>query len=639
MKKLILLTLIFMVGMFFTLPTLADARVTINGNAYDISNEDSGFNWTGIYNNNAHVLTIYPSNSLYLTTLAMSVYPYGLNLDGSNIEQFMLDVGIDIQSEHTTGINYFTTTGFTVSKDEGDNIIRSDFNYLKIETSSDEFYYPILDDTNILTVLFKVNYDVSYDDPLYVVNNNWQTNITINGEDFPYPIDTELDWSMIKFSLINVEPEENKFLLESGYRHWYGINTDAFKTGFYFTENYFLKYIEVYLEPFDNDDPDLLNLMIADYIEKIRTVGMTVSLPVNYGVEIFVPSYFLASINYWRQIDGTVTTINIKVPDLVLDGSYESGELWGNTLIYTVGGIEYNYSLVDEYNNTIPPIFGFRISADYWQITFDENGGSAVDDIYIGYNQLVYSPTTTRTGWVFKGWTTDMTTDYEQPWDSEYVAPQNYQFPFRFKGEFISYFNEQGASVGEWVLNDVAFQAIWAKDVVIVSLELNGGQTLPLDNFQYRESLVVEYGESANDNVYEIPFSNMVYRLGYSLVGWYQDEALTIPFNPITPLTSDITIYAKWLIGTTGDDSPTGLNAFMDHLGLLNDVGTFFAYLVIVILFYIPMILLHLPSIIYLIINITISALWAFLGWFNGWTLIIVILANIVLYKLIIRGE
>lgn len=635
MKKLVLLILMVMLGLLFTLPTYADARVTVNGNDYDITNVDSGFNYTIDYNSNAEVLIIYPSYQGYLTTSLQAVWPYGMFLDSSNIEKFISDLGIDIQTGHTGGADYSVTTGFSVIKDEGDKIIRSDFNYLVIETEDGSFYYPILEDYSTLTVLFKVNYNVSFDDPLYVVDNNWQTDITINGVDFPYPIDTELDWSMIKFTLRNIKVDENQFLSQGNYRHWYGFNQSTWKTGFDFTENYFLKYIATAFEPYDNGDPLLLDIMINNYIEKIRTVGLTITLPVHYSVEIFVPSYFIVGINYWKQIDGTYNTINIRVPDLVLDGSYGSGELWGNTLIYTLGGIEYVYFMVDNLNNTIPPLFGIRLSNDYWQLTFDENGGTAVSDIYVGYNQMVYFPSTTRTGWELIGWTEDLTADAEYPWDSTYYRLIR-SFPFRYLGKAVTVYDGDIARV-EWVLQDIQYQALWKRAVVYIDLNLNGGQRKTIEGFT-NSLLVVEYGETANDNVYDIPFNNMVYRNGYSLEGWYQDEALTIPFNPATPLTANITIYAKWLQGGTGESSPSGLNALLSSLGLLNDVGTFFVYLIVIGILYIPMTFLGLPKIIYVIVNITISGLWLYLGWFNPWVTILVILSNLVLYKFMI-GE
>ena len=33
----------------------------------------------------------------------------------------------------------------------------------------------------------------------------------------------------------------------------------------------------------------------------------------------------------------------------------------------------------------------------------------------------------------------------------------------------------------------------------------------------------------------------------YEFAGWYVDEALTVPYDFATPVTSDMTLYAKWV--------------------------------------------------------------------------------------------
>lgn len=41
-------------------------------------------------------------------------------------------------------------------------------------------------------------------------------------------------------------------------------------------------------------------------------------------------------------------------------------------------------------------------------------------------------------------------------------------------------------------------------------------------------------------------------REGYTFAGWFTDVALTVPFDPETPLTGAVTLYAKWSDGSTG---------------------------------------------------------------------------------------
>lgn len=63
-----------------------------------------------------------------------------------------------------------------------------------------------------------------------------------------------------------------------------------------------------------------------------------------------------------------------------------------------------------------------------------------------------------------------------------------------------------------------------------VTFVSNGGTT-------YDPSLVYEYAPV----MLPVPA-----RTGYTFSGWYVDEALTLPFASNTPITEDITLYAKW---------------------------------------------------------------------------------------------
>ena len=35
-------------------------------------------------------------------------------------------------------------------------------------------------------------------------------------------------------------------------------------------------------------------------------------------------------------------------------------------------------------------------------------------------------------------------------------------------------------------------------------------------------------------------------KTGYAFAGWYTDEGLSTAFDASTPITSDLTLYAKW---------------------------------------------------------------------------------------------
>ena len=68
-------------------------------------------------------------------------------------------------------------------------------------------------------------------------------------------------------------------------------------------------------------------------------------------------------------------------------------------------------------------------------------------------------------------------------------------------------------------------------DVHVVTFESNGGTAVP--------TRIV-----ANDTAVEAPTAPI--KSGYTFGGWYTDEALTTAYDFDTPVTADLTLYAKW---------------------------------------------------------------------------------------------
>ena len=78
-------------------------------------------------------------------------------------------------------------------------------------------------------------------------------------------------------------------------------------------------------------------------------------------------------------------------------------------------------------------------------------------------------------------------------------------------------------------------EVVWGyKAQNTVTFETNGGSAV--------ESQVVDNGAQAS-----VPTSS---KEGYTLVGWYTDEALTNEYDFATAVTEDITLYAKWDVKT-----------------------------------------------------------------------------------------
>ena len=111
---------------------------------------------------------------------------------------------------------------------------------------------------------------------------------------------------------------------------------------------------------------------------------------------------------------------------------------------------------------------------------------------------------------------------------------------------------------------DVTFTA---KDYT-VTYESNGGSTVP--------SQTVKYNETANKPADPT-------RSGYTFAGWYPEEKLTNKYDFATPVTGNITLYAKWTRNYTPrpytpptvvipDDDALGLNT-TDHFAYIVGYG------------------------------------------------------------------
>lgn len=135
-------------------------------------------------------------------------------------------------------------------------------------------------------------------------------------------------------------------------------------------------------------------------------------------------------------------------------------------------------------------------------VTFDSQGGSSVPSQTINEGDKVSEPTApTKEGFLFGGWYADAA--YSRPWKfSENIVTEN-----------------------------MTLYARWTSKTFTVTFNTNGGD--PIDS---RE--VAEGGLLA-----ELP---VPVKKGSAFEGWYTDQGLTAKFDISKPITSNITLYAKW---------------------------------------------------------------------------------------------
>ena len=78
---------------------------------------------------------------------------------------------------------------------------------------------------------------------------------------------------------------------------------------------------------------------------------------------------------------------------------------------------------------------------------------------------------------------------------------------------------------------DTTVYAVWNVKTYNVSFVANGGSETPAQS--------VQHGGKATEPADPT-------RSGYSFAGWFTDKALTLEYNFSTPVTADLTLYAKW---------------------------------------------------------------------------------------------
>ncbi|MBW5445103.1 hypothetical protein GE107_03365 [Cohnella sp. CFH 77786] len=150
------------------------------------------------------------------------------------------------------------------------------------------------------------------------------------------------------------------------------------------------------------------------------------------------------------------------------------------------------------------------VSIPKYKVTFESNGGSAIESQTVNHGGIAMEPTApTKSGYSFAGW-------YQ---DTELTIP------FIFSMTPIT--------------GTITLYAKWTKNSYTVTFESNGGSVI--------ESQTVNHGGIAVEPTAPT-------KSGYSFAGWYQDIELTIPFVfSTTPITGNITLYAKWMAeGTWG---------------------------------------------------------------------------------------
>lgn len=172
---------------------------------------------------------------------------------------------------------------------------------------------------------------------------------------------------------------------------------------------------------------------------------------------------------------------------------------------HTFGGWYSDSALTITYGFTAAVTEGITLYAKWtlnsYTVSFNSNGGSTVNSQPVNYGDAATIPVApTRAGYVFKGWHTDL------------AGTNTYNFAAAVTANLTLY-------------------AKWTA-VYTVSFESNGGA-------EALANQTVEYGGTATAPA--VPTKS-----GYTFGGWYSDSGLTNGYGFATPVTGNITLYAKW---------------------------------------------------------------------------------------------
>ena len=241
-------------------------------------------------------------------------------------------------------------------------------------------------------------------------------------------------------------------------------------------------------DAFDFDTAITSNITLVATWNEIAREKRVVTLEANGGV-IGYPSI---NVDYDTKLSEASMPI-ISKEGYTFQGWYSDQEL--NTLFDFDTSIKSNITLYAKW------------SINTYEITFNSNDGSNVDNQTINYNGLITEPSNpTKEGYTFGGWYTDIT--LESPYN--FSTPVTSSFTLYAKWTLVSHDK-----------HSVSFDSNGGTDVITqANIDSGGYATLPTTPTKE----------------------------GYTFVGWYTDTALETAYNFATPVTSSFTLYAKWTV-------------------------------------------------------------------------------------------
>lgn len=239
----------------------------------------------------------------------------------------------------------------------------------------------------------------------------------------------------------------------------------------------------------------------------------------------------------------------------------------------------YDFNSNDNSVTSSFPLYA-KWTPNRYTVTFDSNGGTTVANASIDYGEKVSRPSDpNKTGYTFDNWYTDVACTQEYHFDTELVTSSftlyakwnanNCTVTFKYDNgtadtvETVKYddkavkpndptkvgyrfsgWNVQSGGAydfGSAVTSDITLIAQWTKNQYTVTFNTDGADT------------ITAYTDVEHGSTIDAPTITPT-KTGYDFGGWYWNGTLFV-FNgtegqTATPVTSDITLVAKWTVKT-----------------------------------------------------------------------------------------
>ncbi len=211
------------------------------------------------------------------------------------------------------------------------------------------------------------------------------------------------------------------------------------------------------------------------------------------------------TVTFYSDPDTIYTSESVTYPANAIDITPPAPTRTGYTFIgwFTDKACLYHYDMTNPVTQDTALYAKWEINS--YQVTFDSMGGSLVDSKYVDYDTTLTAPKQpTKIGYTFAGWFTDQ------------ECSNFYDFSIPVTGSFTLY-------------------AKWDIASYNVNFDSMGGSSLDSQQVTYNGTAATPSAPT---------------KAGYTFDGWFTDKDYTKSYDFATPVTGDITLYAKWTINS-----------------------------------------------------------------------------------------